>query len=117
MYYIEITVADSIEYAIMDGVIKDILEDCPYDAEHSWEQPSNPNDEHRITVCFHTKIHVSDFLELLQNAEEDGEIEFPFNTQTFNSHDEYANYKGWNDEPDDEDADAQWLENAYGPND
>ncbi len=117
MYYIEITVADSIEHAIMNGVIEDVLEDCPYEAQFSWEQPNNPNDEHRLTCKFHLKNHVNSFLDGLRNAEEDGEIEFPFNTQTFDSFDDYANHKGWNDEPDDEDADAQWLENAYGPND
>ena len=54
----------------------------------------DPDDDHRITDT--ASDHVS--------------------IDLFDSNDAYAEYKGWNDEPDDSDADAQWLENAYGPN-
>lgn len=117
MHYIEITVANQDENIIINEAIEDVLEDCPYEAQYSWEQPNKPSDPHKTVLAFHLRNHVDGFLSGLQNAEEDGDIDFPFNTQTFQNYDEYAEYKGWNDEPDDEDADAQWLENAYGPND
>ena len=117
MYYAEISVANKLQHKIINRAVEDVLEDCPYEAQHSWEVPTNPNETHRTILVFHLRRHIDALMDGLENAEEDGEIEFPFNTQTFNNHDEYAEHKGWNDEPDDEDADAQWLENAYGPND